>query len=210
MLVLLVDDHPVFAEALATRLAAEPDIEVLPVVSDSAGALAAIAREQPDVVLLDLVLGEDSGLTVLERIRARYPAIKVVMVTAVEDPDQTVAAVRGGAAAWLPKSVGAEELVRVLRGVVRGEAWMPPRLLALVLDRLTRPPDFDRDPLAVLTDREREVLRCMVDGLSRAEIAAKLYVSTNTARTHTQNILTKLHCHSVLEAVSLARRHGMR
>ncbi|WP_412544442.1 response regulator transcription factor [Longispora sp. K20-0274] len=209
MLVLLVDDHPVFAEALGARLATEPDIEVLPVVSDGDGALGAIGRARPDVVLLDLVLGAASGLTVLDEIRARYPDTKVIMLTAVEDPDQTVAAVRRGAAAWLPKSVHADDLVRVLRGVVRGEAWMPPKLLAEVLQRLTQPADPERDPLSVLTDREREVLQCMVDGLSRAEIAARLYVSMNTARTHTQNILVKLHCHSVLEAVSLARRHGM-
>ncbi|WP_083936809.1 response regulator [Longispora albida] len=220
MRVLLVDDHPVFAEALAARLAIEPDIEVLPVASGSGRALAEISLGDPDVVLLDLYLGESytasgehserNGLGLLATIRARYPRTKVIMLTAAEDPALTVAAFRAGADGWLPKSAHAAELVEAIRSVARGEASVPPRLLADVLDRLTGRQGPDGDPLAVLTVREREVLQCMVDGLGRAEIAARLHISSNTARTHTQNILSKLGCHSVLEAVALARKSGMR
>ena len=98
----------------------------------------------------------------------------------------------------------------MIRAVARGDGWIPPNLLRAVLRRLTTPDTPGPDAFAGLTEREREVLQCLVDGLSRAEIANRLYVSTNTVRTHTQNVLAKIGRHSVLEAVSFALRSGLR
>jgi two-component system NarL family response regulator len=207
---LLVDDHPVFAQALAARLGNEPDLAVIPVAHTVGQALAELAHSRPTVILLDLMLGEESGLTVLEHAHAQYPDTKVIMLTGVDGVDAVIDAVRRGARAWLPKSVDIAQLIRVIRGVARGEAWIPPTLLRGVLTRLTEPDPADPDPLEALTPREREVLQCMVDGLPRAEIARRLYLSTNTVRTHAQNLLVKLDSHSVLEAVAIAQRAGMR
>jgi two-component system NarL family response regulator len=162
------------------------------------------------VVVLDLMLADESGLDVLDRLRVDDPGVKVIILTGVRDVDAVVDAVRRRADAWLPKTTSVEELARVIRGVVRGEGWIPPDLLGEVLRRLAVPERPGRDTFAVLTDRERQVLQCLVDGLSRAEIASRLYVSTNTVRTHTQNVLSKIGRHSVLEAVSFALRSGLR
>lgn len=207
--VLIVDDHPLFAEALAARLETEPGLEILPTASDSGRALATLATEHPTVVVVDVRLGGESGIELIDRLREADPRVRVVMLTAVGDVDEVVDAVRRGARGWLPKSEGVDRVVRTIRGVVRGEAWIPPALLGGVLDRLTAGPP-ESDPLGGLTEREREVLQCMVDGLPRSEIAQRLFVSANTVRTHTQNLLGKLGCHSGLEAVSLALRLGMR
>jgi two-component system NarL family response regulator len=101
-------------------------------------------------------------------------------------------------------------MVRVVRGVSRGEAWLTPDLLGLVLTDLTARTRAQASPLEVLTPREHEVLQCLVDGLSRAEVAARLRLSENTVRTHTQNLIAKLGVHSTLESVALALRSGMR
>jgi DNA-binding NarL/FixJ family response regulator len=208
--VLVVDDHQLFAEALAARLAAEPDLVLLPVAGNGGQCLSEAAAGRPHVVVLDLVLAEESGLDVLDRLRAGDPSVKVIILTGVRDVDAVVDAVRRRADAWLPKTTSVEELARVIRGVARGESWIPPDLLGEVLRRLAVPEDRGRDTFGVLTEREREVLQCLVDGMSRQDIASRLYVSTNTVRTHTQNMLSKIGRHSVLEAVSFALRSGLR
>jgi DNA-binding NarL/FixJ family response regulator len=205
---LLIDDHPVFAQALAARLGCEPDFVVVPVAHTVEQAFAELARSRPAVALVDLVLGNESGLAVLEHVQARHPDTRVIMLTGVNDVGAVVEAVRLGARAWLPKSADVAQLIRVIRGVACGEAWIPPALLHEVLTRLAALEPAD--PLRALTAREREVLQCMVDGLTRPEIARRLYLSPNTVRTHAQKLLTKLDSHSILEAVALARRAGMR
>jgi DNA-binding NarL/FixJ family response regulator len=208
---LLVDDHPLFVETLAARLDREADLEVLPVAKDGRRARTLLRTLSPAVVVLDMILGAESGLSLLDEIEASHPESRVVVLTGVSAVDQVVEAVRRGARAWLPKTVDGDHLVRVIRGVVRGESWIPPELLGYVLRQLTAvQPAGQPDPLAVLTARERDVLQCAVDGLSKPDIARQLFLSPNTVRTHTQNVLGKLSAHSMLEAVSLARRHGMR
>lgn len=208
--VLLVDDHPVFAEALAARLEREPGLTVVPVAHTLTQALAQLAHSRPAVVVLDFALGDQSGLALLDRVRAEHRETRTIVLSAVDSVDAVVEALRRGARAWLPKSVDVAQLVRVVRGVACGEAWIPPALLGPVLTRLVGPDPGGPDPLAALTSREREVLQCMIDGQSREAIARRLYLSVNTVRTHMQNLLAKLDCHSVLQAVAVAQRCGMR
>jgi DNA-binding NarL/FixJ family response regulator len=143
-------------------------------------------------------------------VRDASPGSRVVMLTEVDAVRSVVAALRCGVRAWLPKTVEPAQLAGAIRGVHRGEAWLPPDLLGRVLTALMTPDPEPADPLAVLTRREREVLQCMVDGMGRAQIAQRLHLSTNTVRTHTQNMLAKLGVHSTLESVALALRHGLR
>jgi DNA-binding NarL/FixJ family response regulator len=196
------------------RLGREPDLHVLPVATDAQAARALLRAWVPSVVLLDLILGPTSGLGLLDEIEAGYPGCGVIVLTGVSGTDKVVEAVRRGARAWLPKTVDVDHLVRVIRGVSRGEYWIPPDVLGQVLRQLIigRPPDRadSLTVLTVLTARERDVLQCAVDGLSRSAIARRLFLSPHTVRTHTQNVLLKLSAHSMVEAVSLARRHGMR
>ncbi|MEW2358128.1 response regulator transcription factor [Spirillospora sp. NPDC029432] len=211
--VLIVDDHALFAEALAARLGREPDLVVLPVAADARRALALAATERPHVVVLDVALGPENGLDVLDRLRERHPDVRVVILSAMSDVDAIVLAVRRGAIGWLSKTESADLVSRVIRGAARRGGWLPPDVLGEVLRRLREgapdPGAGGRLP-AELTPREREVLQCMVDGLNRAEIADRLGLSANTVRTHTQNLLAKLGMHSALEAITLAMRAGMR
>jgi two-component system, NarL family, response regulator LiaR len=208
--VLVVDDHALFAEALQARLAREPDLRPVRVAYSAAQVRAHLAREHPTVIVLDVALEDASGVDLLDEISETSPGTQVVMLTGVESAELVVAALRRGARAWLAKTTDADHLVRVIRGVVRGEVWLAPELLGIVLgELLAQPEPAAPDPLAALTLREREVLQSMVDGLGRAEIAARLHISTHTVRTHVQNLLAKLGAHSTLECVALALRHGM-
>ncbi len=211
--VLIVDDHALLAEALAARLGREPDLVILPIAPDARRALALTATERPHVLVLDLTLGAENGLEVLDRVRKAHPDVRVVVLTAMSDLDAMVQAVRRGAVGWLEKTESADLVARVIRSAARRGGWIPPDVLGEVLRRLL---SGDAEPtagarlLAGLTPREREVLQCMVDGLGRAEIAERLGLSANTVRTHTQNLLSKLDMHSALEAITLAMRAGMR
>ncbi|MCW2938429.1 MAG: two component transcriptional regulator, LuxR family [Actinomycetia bacterium] len=211
--VLIVDDHALFAEALAARLGAEPDLVILPTAGDVQRAIALVRTERPRVVVLDVMLGTESGLDLLDHVRERHPDVRVLLLTAMNDVDTIVSALRRGAVGWLSKTESADLVARVVRSAAGRGGWLPPELLGDVLRSLmsgaAEPVGADR-LLADLTGREREVLQCMVDGLSRADIAAHLGLSANTVRTHTQNLLAKLGMHSALEAITLAMRSGMR
>ncbi|BCJ34283.1 transcriptional regulator [Actinocatenispora thailandica] len=206
--VLVVDDQPLFAEALAVWLARQPGFEVVGAVQTVAAARELLAGAHVDVQLVDLDLGADSGVELLDHARDRYPLLRSVILSASRSPEAVATAVRHGAVSWLSKTADGDTLLQVLRGVLRDESWIPPELLAGLLRTLTEPagsPVLDR-----LTVRERQVLQCLVDGMTRAQIAELLFMSPNTVRTHTQNLLGKLPAHSALEAVSVALRCGMR
>jgi DNA-binding NarL/FixJ family response regulator len=209
--VLIVDDHAVFADALQARLSRESDLVPVTVAYSAAEARMVVGRALPAVVVLDLILGEDSGLDVAEAIRDTSPGTRVIILTGSQSVVEVVNGLARGVRAWLPKTIDIEYLVGVIHGVHAGEAWLAPALLGQVLTELvartsTPPPD----PLSALTVREHEVLQCMVDGLNRAEIAQRLHLSVNTVRTHSQNLIAKLGAHSTLESVSLALRTGLR
>jgi DNA-binding NarL/FixJ family response regulator len=209
--VLVVDDHAIFADALQARLAQEPGIGPVRTAYSAAHGRVLIDQDPPRVLLLDLALGADDGLELADYVRAAHPYCQPLMLTGVESTADVVSGLRRGVRGWLPKTIDVGDLVRAVRGVAQGEAWLSPALLGAVLpDLVAAPAPAPPDPLAVLTAREREVLQCLVDGLSRAQIAMRLHVSANTVRTHTQNLLAKLGAHSTLESVALALRHGVR
>jgi DNA-binding NarL/FixJ family response regulator len=208
--VLVGDDHAVFADALQARLTRECDLGPVTVAYSGRDTVHQAAAGQPAVVILDVALGDRSGLDLIEEVRQVSPSSRVVMLTAGSAVEDVVTALTRGARAWLPKTIDSDRLVRVVRGVHRGEAWLSPGLLGLVLNDLTARVNGQPNPLTVLTHRESQVLQCMVDGLSRPQIAIRLGLSANTVRTHTQNLIAKLGVHSTLEAVALALRHGLR
>lgn len=206
--ILVVDDHKLFAEALQARLSREPDMSPVRLATSAAEALALAGASVPDVAVLDVVLASDDGVALAQRLVETYDRCRVVMMTEVNSPETAAQALRSGARAWLSKTVAIEELLRVIRGVTRDEVWIAPRLLGEVLPRLLgndRPSVLD-----TLTVREREILQCAVDGLTRTAAAERLGVSANTVRTHTQNLFAKLGVHSTLEAVAAGLRHGLR
>jgi DNA-binding NarL/FixJ family response regulator len=210
--VLIVDDHEVFADALTVCLGDYPDLEVVGVATTAARCLAIVATVDVDIVVLDLALAGEDGLTVAREVLSLRPYTGIVVATGVDPDGQVVDAVQLGVRGWVPKTAPAKTLVEAIRGVSRGETRIPAQLLANALMSMSR----DRPELwegsagmAELTGRELEVLGCLVEGMSRTEIGDLLHVSPNTVRTHVQSILHKLQVHSALAAVAIARRAGV-
>ncbi len=209
--VLVIDDHRVVAEAFATRLAVEDEIATVSTTAEPEIVLETIERERPDVVVWDVELGVEDGISLMRQARQRYPEVQAVAVTAHTDPQVAAAALRAGAASFVSKSSPSNELVRAVVGAARGESYVRPETLFAVLPLLgRRASDFVDPRLERLSPREREVLSLMVAGRDRATIARELFVSVNTVRTHAKNILAKLEVHSTLEAVRLALDAGIR
>ena len=206
--VLIVDQQRTFHDALAIRLRAEQDLMVAAEAQSAESALRVLAGRSIDVILLDAELPGDCGVAFCTEMTRREHAPCVVMLSAASDAQRIVAAVRAGAVAWVGKDESIDHLLRVVRGVVRGETWLPPRELGGVLRMLIENQD-DRhgcdELLAALTPREREVLFHLVQGAGRKEVAARLQLSANTVRTHLQSLMAKLGVHSTLEAVALTR-----
>ena len=209
--VLVVDDHPVFADALCARLSAEPGLGPVDVAYGTSEALARFLQSPVDVAVVDYVLGDGTGAELAAQIRDTSPATAVVMLSAAHSVDAVIESLTGGARAWLSKTVDTALLVRVMHRVRAGQMWLDPTMLALVLPRLLEMAFTPRfDALAALTAREREILTCLGDAMDRREVAARLGISENTVRTHIQNLLAKLEVHSTVEAVSLMLRNQPR
>ncbi|WP_270889428.1 response regulator transcription factor [Pedococcus sp. 5OH_020] len=210
--VILVDDHEVFLDALAVCLRDYPDLEVVGTATTLSSGVRLVDRGGFDVLVLDLGMAGEDGLTVAREALLRDPDVAIVVATGLEGNDQLVEAVQLGVRGWVPKTVTAAALVDAVRGVVRGETRVPADLLAEVLMALSRGTGRGLEHVQGiddLTSRELEVLGCLVEGMSRTEIGDLLHVSPNTVRTHVQSILHKLKVHSALAAVAVARRAGI-
>lgn len=206
--VFIVDQERTFADALASRLEAEGDIAMVAVVSVALPALPPVVAQDADIMLLDADLPGGAAFTLCRQVARRGLVAHVIMLSYSVEAERVAAAVRAGAAAWMPKCESLERLLRVMQGIVQGETWLPPAVTGHVLTLLLRgdAPQRGSDPLlATLTPREREVLACLAEGAARREVAARLSLSANTVRTHTQNLMAKLQVHSTLEAVALTR-----
>jgi two-component system nitrate/nitrite response regulator NarL len=211
--VFLVDDHHMLTEALAERLADVPDVWVVGrgAAGDS-NLPGAISRSRPDVITVDI---ESSGISVrdlLRGLRLARPEAHLVVLTGSRNLEQVIDAARAGADAWVQKESSADYLLAVIRAVCLGHSYYPPEYLGAVLRALRediRLAAASLDPLDVLSERERTVLIGMVGGKRRSQIAEELHLSTNTVRTHTQSIYSKLGVHSRLAAVQVARSAGL-
>lgn len=206
--VLIVDQHLAFRDALATRLQTEPDVAVLAKAHSAEFATSVLVGRSADVILLDADLPDQSAVAFCSEMVKRPDPPRIVMLSVGSEPERIVAAVRAGAAAWIRKDESVDHLLSVIRGVVRGESWLPPRELGVVLHLLIENEDNRRDSddlLAVLTPRERDVLYLLVEGAGRNEVAKRLQLSANTVRTHLQSLMSKFGVHSTLEVVALAR-----
>ncbi|WP_461037423.1 LuxR C-terminal-related transcriptional regulator [Streptomyces mayteni] len=211
--VLVVDEHRIFAESLATALTAEQDVDAAAVGSLPA-AHQLLERAPFDVLLLDAGMadGVEGDGSLLASAQERLPALRAVMLAAYDDPKLAAQALSAGASGWVAKDSSLARLLQVVRGVLRDETHVPPALLTAVLRELSRDRRHRTEHQRLvesLTPRELEVLRCMLAGLGRKAVAERLYLSPHTVRTHMQNVLGKLGVHSTLAAVALARRAGV-
>jgi DNA-binding NarL/FixJ family response regulator len=206
--IFIIDQERTFADALAMRLEAEQDVQVVIAVYRQSPAPSLLVGRHADVVLLDGELPGNAAVNLCAELRSRPEPPCVVMLSRGAEPERIADSIRAGAAAWVRKSESLDHLLHVIERVLAGETWLPPAELGAVLQLLLagREQQCENDRLlAALTPREREVLACLVDGAGRRDIAERLQLSPSTVRTHLQNLMAKLGVHSTLEAAALAR-----
>ena len=207
--VLVADQERAFADVLAARLSEEEDIKVTAAVQLQAPCSSLLAGESADVMLLDGDLPDDAGNRLCEELSGGDKPARVVMLSFSSDPERIVKALRARAVAWVRKDESLEYLLRVIRGVARGESWLPPGETANVIQLLIWGQEKNQKNQVLLnrlTERERAVLACLAEGAAHRDAVAKqLHLSVNTVRTHTRNLMAKLGVHSMLEAVALTR-----
>lgn len=208
---LVLDDYVIFTEVLVCRLNAEPGVQAIATTTIE-DARWALSERRFDVLLLDLELSGNDGLRFAVEALAEHPRLRVIVITASEDQNLVLDAVRIGISGWVTKTEPVEHLLTVVAGTLRGETWIPPRFLTHVLAELkvARHERAENEVLlGKLTRREKEILGWLVTGMGMDAIASRLFVSRNTVRTHIQNMLGKLDVHSVVAAVAVARRAGI-
>ena len=203
--VLLVDDHTMVRRGLATFLRVFDDLELAGEAADGDEAIQLCARLLPDVVLMDMVMPGMDGVTVTRAIRQQFPTVQVIALTSFKEQDLVQNALQAGAIGYLLKDVSADELAQAIRAAHAGRATLSPVALQAMVHAATQPPAPGHD----LTEREREVLVLLVDGLNNTEIAEKLVVSPSTIKSHVSHILAKLGTTSRTEAVALAVRQHL-
>jgi len=204
--ILIADAERMFAEALAARLEDEADITVVGAVQVRTPGSWLVAAKSADVILVDGDLPGVAADRLCAEVCADARSSRVVALSTSSEPERIASAIRTGAVAWVRKDQSVEYLLQVIRGVVRGETWLPPSETSNVMRLLLHEQEQRQRLLASLTPRERAVLTCLAEGAGhREEVAKQLHLSVNTIRTHLQNIMAKLGVHSALEAVALIR-----
>jgi two-component system, NarL family, response regulator LiaR len=206
--VLIADDHAIVRKGIRALLATQAGVEVVGEAGNGQEAVDRAAALQPDVILMDLLMPVMDGIEATRQIVARWPQVRILVLTSFASDEKIVPAVRAGALGYLLKDSGPEELVQALQHVYRGESSLHPLIARKVLRALARPADRPPAPEA-LTARERQVLRLLGQGLNNAQIAAELVVTQATVRSHLGNILGKLHLDNRPQAVLYALREGL-
>jgi DNA-binding NarL/FixJ family response regulator len=210
--VLLADDQPLLRRGFRMILEAEPDLTVTAEAGDGAEAVELTRRQAHDVVLMDIRMPGTDGIEATRRITVAHPDVRVLVLTTFDLDEYAFGALRAGASGFLLKDVRPAELVAAIRTVAAGDAVVSPRVTRRLLEEYAQvlPPSGDQYPqLAALTDREREVLVLVARGLSNAELAASLYVSEATVKSHVGRILSKLGLRDRVQIVVLAYESGL-
>ena len=189
--VFLLDDHEVVRRGLATLLESVDDFEVVGEASTAAEALARIPATRPDVAVLDARLPDGSGIDVCRDIRAALPATYCMILTSYDDEDAVLASVLANASGYVLKEVRGNALVDAIRQVAMGRSLIPPEVIAQVMDRVRNgAPEEAR--IAALSEREREVLDLIAEGLTNKQIGARLFLAEKTVKNHVSSLLAKL------------------
>jgi len=202
MRLLIADDHPVFLESLPLLVAKIPGYEVVGKMSNGREVLEFLRRERVDMVLTDIQMPGMGGIELIGELRRLYPAVKVLMLTMLEDTDTVKAALKAGAAGYVTKSASLEVFAKALNTVASGGTYYGEELLQRLEESKEGGPDG-------LTDREVEIVRLISAGLRSSEIAKRLFISVNTVDTHRKNIFSKTGVKNAVGLTHYARKHGI-
>ena len=210
MKIIICDDQAVVRDGLEMLLTLEKDIQVLGTAQDGDEAVELVSKDQPDLVLMDLKMPGMNGIEATRQIQAKFPEVKVLVLTTYDDDEWVFDAIRAGASGYLLKDTPREEVVKAIRGTVEGKSFVDPavagKLMGQVAKGQTQPSSLLTDKL---TERETDVLSLLAKGLNNAEIAGQLHLSEGTVRNHVSAILDKLGVSDRTQAAVIAIRHGL-
>ena len=210
MKILLCDDQAVIRDGLEMLLNLEKDFQVVGAAQDGAEAVELAAKKQPDLVLMDLKMPIMNGIEATRQIRAKFPNIKILVLTTYDDDEWVFDAIRAGASGYLLKDTPRQKIVEAIRGTVEGKSFVDPavagKLLNQVASKQTQPTSILTEKL---TERELDVLRLIAKGINNSEIATQLHLSEGTVRNHVSAILEKLGVSDRTQAAVIAIQHGL-
>lgn len=211
--VLLVDDHALFREGLASIVGAQSDMEVIGEAQDGLEAVVKARQLEPDLILMDIEMPDMDGLEATRQIKQEQPEALIVILTVRDDDEKLFEAIKSGAQGYILKNIRSREMLSMLRGAMQGEAALSPSLAGRMLEEFRRlselvPAGMEEESVT-LTGREKEVLGLVAADKQDKEIAAALNISLNTVKTHMRNILSKLQVSSRYEAAWIARKKGL-
>ncbi len=207
--VLIADDHTIVRSGVRLLLEGEADIEVVGEALNGQEALGLAEKMQPDVILMDVSMPELDGLEATRRIKAKWPEIQVLMLTMHRSDEYFFEALKAGASGYILKAADTEELVNAVRVIAQGEVFLHPTMAKKLLNDYLRRLESADQAESLLSDREQEIMRLLVEGYSNKEIAARLVISLSTVHTHRNNLMRKLGLSNQRELVQYAREHGL-
>jgi two-component system, NarL family, nitrate/nitrite response regulator NarL len=209
--VMIVDDHAVIRAGLRMLIEHDQTMNVVAMAGTRAQALGLAASTKPDIIILDLILGEDDGLTFLPELCQMSPTSRVVVLTGVQNPDSHRLAIRRGAMGIVLKEHAAELLLRAIRKVHEGEVWIDRSMIGSVIQDFSRGGEIDPEKakITTLTEREREVITLVGEGLKNKQIAERLFITETTVTHHLSSVFSKLEVSDRLELLIYAFRHKL-
>ncbi len=209
--VLVVDDHTIVRDGICSLLALAGDMEVVGEAANGRDGLEKVSKLLPDVVLMDIAMPIMGGLEAIRRIHKEFPEIKILVLTQYDDKDHVFPVIRAGANGFVSKTAASSELTSGIRAVFTGESYLSPTIAKLFVEDYQRVAltETNEDPYERLTDRERDILKLVVEGYKTQQIAEMLTITPKTVEGHRTSLMNKLGIHNKLELFKYALRRGI-
>lgn len=209
--IMIVDDHVVIRSGLRMLIEHDQRMQVVAQAGTKTEALERAAITRPDVIILDLLLGDDDGLLFLPELCQTSPNSRVLVLTGVQNPDSHRRAIRRGAMGIVLKEHAADQLLKAINKVYEGEVWIERSMMGSMIQEINKPPFVDPEVTKIesLTDREREVIALVGEGLKNKQVGERLFISETTVTHHLSSVFSKLDVSDRLELIIYAFRHGL-